>query len=600
MSRKKVLLVVLAVFGFFIFASVIFIIGIKAAFDSKPIIKDNSVLRLSLSGAITERFSPDAFGREFEGAAVQLHDIRKALHMASADKRIKGVYLRLSAPELGWAKAQEIKRLISKFKDTGKFVTAFLNYCDEKSYYMALAADEIYLMRNSFATINGFSVEIPFIKRAVNKLGVEVEVVSAGKYKSAGDMFTRKSMSAAHREATEALLSDVYEHFLQTVSQTRDIKREALAALLERGIYQAEALRGTGLIDGLKYGTEVSELIKAKVYGMEVAEVADKKLRMVSINNYAKLSPDDVGLGGKEKIALIYATGAIMSGQSGHDPINGRTLGAQSIIRMLLAARDNRGVKAVVLRVDSPGGSGQASDEIWAAIENVREKKPVVVSMSDVAASGGYWISMNCDGIVAEALTITGSIGVVSMLFDLSEAYEAVGIDWETLKTGPGADFPTDKRPLSPREWEQFKQLNRDFYQVFVQKVADGRGKSWDQVHAIAQGRIWTGARALKYGLVDTLGGLDTALGMAKEKAGIAADVSTRWQVYPQPKGFLESIMDKFSIRVAQSWLSENDTVSLLRQLSPATRGALRKLALFQLIRNGEVLAFAPAVPVVQ
>jgi len=600
MSGRKILLTLLIVVGLVMLTSTVFIWGVKSALESKPVIHDNSVLRVVLSGAITERESEDAFSREFEGANGQLHEIRKALRMAAVDERIRGVYLRLSGPELGWAKAQALFRLLTEFKRSGKFVTAFIDYCDEISYYIAMAADRIYAQPYAFAAMNGFAAQAPFVKNAFDKLGIRAEVVNIGKYKSAGDLYKRASMSAAQREALEALLADITQNFVDSVSAVRGIDAGEFRELLNQGIFQVDGLAGAGLIDELKYESEVLELIKAEVYGEDDKHVQGRPLNMVGVGNYARISPEEVGLGGREQIALIYAVGAIMPGQSGHAPLSGRTLGSQSIIRMLQAARDNRKVRAVVLRVDSPGGSGQASDAIWAAVESVRKKKPVVVSMSDVAASGGYWIAMQADAIVCEPLTITGSIGVVSTLFDLSGAYDKLGINWETVKTAPLADFPTDKRPLTSSEWQQFKQMNRDFYQVFVQKVADSRGKSWDDIHAVAQGRIWSGERALRYGLVDTLGGVETALALAKEKAGIDAQTKIRWRVYPAPKGLLQSAIERLGVRMARSWQSNQETALTLRSLPEAARTALRLIGVAGFLPKGDVLALATDLPVIR
>ncbi len=249
------------------------------------------------------------------------------------------------------------------------------------------------------------------------------------------------------------------------------------------------------------------------------------------------------------------------------------------------------------MRIDSPGGSGQASDQIWAEIEEARKQKPVVASMGDVAASGGYWIAMNSDAIVAEPLTMTGSIGVVSALFDLSETYDKLGIDWETVKTHAHADMPTSKRALTDSEWQEFKQMNRQFYDYFVQKVADEREMSREQVEEIAQGRVWTGKRAAQLGLVDTLGGLDAARKVAMDKAGIAQEEKTQWVVFPKPKGLLESIFERLQSKVAKAWLHNDKDWQFLSELPPQMRALMHQASLFSRTRNGEVLALEPFVP---
>jgi protease-4 len=597
MTKKKGWTILLVVVGLFFLLGVMFFLGIRAALEDKPVVKKDTVLKIDLAGLITERFSQDPIGREFEGANLQMDALYKGLKMAKVDERIRGVYLRVSNPGIGWAKAQEIKNALSDFKENGKFVTAFMEYCDEKSYYLSLSADEIYLQPYSFAEFNGFASEIPFFKRALNKLGIEPQVEAIGKYKSAGDILKRDSMSRAHREATQALLDDVYEEFVRTVSEVRGIDRAKFEAALEKGMYQSEEALEMKLVDELTYETAVLDKIKEKIYGKEANNAEDKRVRTISVSRYSKISPEDVGLDKGEKIALVYAIGTIVPGTSGQNPFFGRNMGSQSIVRMLRNVSKNKSIKAVVLRVDSPGGSGIASDEIWAEIEKVKKKKPVIISMSDVAASGGYWISAGSDAIVAQPMTITGSIGVVSALFDLSGTYDKLGIVWETVKKGEHADMPTDKRPLTEEEWQTFKKLSFDFYKVFVQKVADGRGKTWDEIDEIAQGRVWTGVRALQFGLVDSLGGLDAALSIAKEKAGLDPAAPIRWVVYPQPKGLFQSLVERLSVRLAKLWGPSLHQWALIQNLPAETKGLLRQIAVLQRLRHGEVMAIAPFVP---
>jgi len=594
MAKKRGWLIFFILFGVFVFFGLIFIFAIMTALEDRPIVRNDTVLQFNLSGLVTEHFPRDAFGKEFEGASLQMHDIRKALAMAKVDERIRGIYLRVSMPQIGWAKSQELRDLLFDFKESGKFVTAFMEFCNEKSYYIAIAADEIYLQPHSFAEFNGFASEIPFFKRMFNKVGAEPQVENIGKYKSAGDIYKRESMTPAHREVTQALLDDIFEEFTQAVIRQRGIDKEEFLAALNQGIYDSEGALALNLVDALSYETGVIDSLKKKVFG-ENRE--DQNLKVMSLPRYAKIPYSEVGLGDGSKVALIYAIGAIVSGSGGHDPLMGRNMGSRSIIRYLRSAKKNKSIKAVVIRVDSPGGSSIASDEIWSEINSVRKIKPVVISMSDVAASGGYWISMDADAIVAQPLTITGSIGVVLTLFDLSGTYDKLGIDWETVKKGAHADMLTDKRAMTDGEWQTFKKLTRDVYDVFVQKVADGRNKSWDEIDEIAQGRIWTGEEALTFGLVDSLGGLDIALKIAKDKAGIIRGAQTQWLVYPQPKGFLESVFDRLSIRAA-GLLSRNfHDLALIKTLPPETKSILKRIAVMSRARAGEIMAVAPFIP---
>ncbi len=594
MARKRGWLIFFILFGVFIFFGLMFIFGIMTAFDNRPVVRTDTVLQFNLSGLVTEHFPRDAFGKEFEGASSQMHDIRKALAMAKVDDRIRGIYLRVSLPQIGWAKSQELRNLLLDFKESGKFITAFMDFCNEKSYYLALAADEIYLQPHSLAEFNGFAAEIPFLKRMFNKVGAEPQVENIGKYKSAGDIYKRESMTPAHREVTQNLLDDIFEEFTETVSQQRGINKGEFVAAINKGIHSSEGAFEFNLVDSLSYEANTIELLKKKVYG---ENNEGKNLRMMSLSRYAKIPYAEVGLDGGSKVALIYAIGGIVSGSDSHDPLRGRNMGSRSITRHLRSAKKNKSIKAVVIRVDSPGGSSIASDEIWSEINSVRKIKPVVISMSDLAASGGYWMSMDADAIVAQPLTITGSIGVVLTLFDLSDTYGKLGINWEIVKKGTHADMPTDKRAMTDEEWTTFKKMSREVYDVFVQKVADGRDKSWDEIDQIAQGRIWTGEDALKLGLVDSLGGLEVALEIAKEKSGIAEETKTQWLVYPQPKGFLESVFERLGARAAGLLSRNNQDLALFRTLAPETKSILKQIAIMSRVRSGDIMAVAPYIP---
>lgn len=594
---KRTAIILLSVLGFFLLAGIIFIFSIRSLFETKPVVRKDSVLSINLAGPITEHLAQNAIDRQLEGARLQMFDIYEGLKMAKVDDRIRGVYLRVSIPGLGWAKARGIRKAIADFKESGKFVVSFMPFCDEKSYYIALAADEIYLQPYSFVEFNGLASEVPFLKKTMQKLGADPQVESFGKYKSAGDIFTRDSMTDADREARAALLTGIYDEFVQTVVTTREIDQATFEARLNQGFYQSEDVFALGLVDSLMYQTAVHDLIKAKIYPGDSLELSSKSLNQISLERYAQLSPKDVGLKGGEKIGLIYALGEITSGTDQFDPLSGRTMGAQSIVSLLRSANDNKKIKAIVLRVDSPGGSGIASDMIWAEIAKVKKNKPVIISMSDVAASGGYWISMNSDAIIAEPTTITGSIGVVSMILDLSGTYRKLGINWSVVKKGEHADMLTDKRALTDQERQQFRNLTYDFYKTFVQKVADGRNMTWDEVNNVAQGRVWTGLRAMQLGLVDSLGGLDVALAVARQKANIAEDVATQWIVYPKPQGFLESILHDFNLAAAKDLAQSQRDVYLLQNIPDEFKSALKELAILQNSRERERMAILPFVP---
>jgi len=596
-TKKRGWLIFLIIFGFFVFMSAMFLLGLRSAFEDRPIVEDETVLQLNLSGLITEHFSRDAFSREFEDASLQMYDILKALQMAKEDSRIEGVYLRIGAVACGWAKAQEIRQALLDFKESEKFVTAFIDYCDEKGYYVALSADEIYLRPQTIFEFNGFAASVPFLKDMLTKVGVTPQINSVGKYKSGGDIYNRDSMSREHREETKALISAISEEVTKIVAAERNLDPLVVADAMNMGLFQAEQAFQMNLVDTLLFETEVLDRIAEKIHG---PDSDTEKLKTISVDRYAKVPVDEVGMATTNKIALLYVVGDIMPGSSGTTVMGGRVIGSRSMSRTLAAVRDNEHVKAVVLRIESPGGAGIAADEIWAAVEKLRKEKPVIVTMSDVAASGGYWIAMNCDAIVAQPLTMTGSIGVFTTLFDLSGTYDKLGINWETVKQGEFADMFTEKRPMTEAEWNKLRKLNNDFYWYFVNKVASGREKTEADVHEVAQGRVWMGAAALKHGLIDSLGGLSEALQIAKQKAGLAPEDKTEWLVYPRSRSLLETLFDRFSVKIGPNMVENSEQAVLLRQLPMELRRLLYQIAASMRVRAGEKMALAVDLPVIQ
>lgn len=597
MARAKTwVIVLLVIFGLFLLFTFSFIWALKSSLEATPTVKRNSVLKINLQGHITEKYPENAISKEIESSEMQMFDIYQALRMAKVDDRIRGIYLRISSPGLGWAKAEEIHDLLEKFKQSGKFVIAFLESSNELSYFTALPADEIYLQPHSVAEFNGFATEVPFFKRTLNKLGINPQVENIGKYKSAGDILKRDSMSPAHREATRAILEDVYEAFVTAVVKRKNLQRQNFEALLDKGIYQSEEAFEAGLVDGLKYENEVQDIIREKIYGAEI----DKKVNFIPVQKYARINPKEVGLGRGEKIALVYAIGTIVSGKSEYSPMVGRVMGSQSVVNMLQKASKNRLIKAIIMRVDSPGGSAIASDEIWAEIEKIQKKKPVIVSMSDVAASGGYWISMGSDAIVAQPNTLTGSIGVVGSIFDLSGTYDKIELVWETVKIGSHADIFTDKRPMTPEEWRILKKMIKDTYDTFVQKVAEGRKMSRAEVDKIAQGRVWSGKRAFQLGLVDTLGGLDAAIEIAKQKAGIKKETEVELIAYPKKKSFFESLLSQFNVQVKKYLFHHQRHLALNSFLPDDIRQFIQNSFILRSLSTREILAMEPYIPIIK
>ena len=551
-----------------------------AEFDSP------GVLVLDLDAPVVERAPPDLFAAELLGAHVELLDVALALDRAARDDRIEAVLVKLRWPAYGWAKAEEIRSRLERFKESGKPVHAWASVTNELGYYVASAADSIWLLPGADIEMNGFAARTPFVKRLLEKIGVDPQVVAIGAYKSAGDVLRRTNMSDPDREATRAVLEGIHSNFVEKVVDARGVDAERLVSAMEEGIYRARDLEAVGLVDGERHeGDLVRSMIAAATDGREEIGADELGSRQIDVRDYAKDLPDREGeIGGT--VALVYASGTITGGESGFDPVFGQTIGADGMTRMLRQVAADEEAAAAVIRIDSPGGDAFASEEIWAAVEELKERMPVIVSMSDVAASGGYYIASAADSIVAEPVTITGSIGVVAVLFNLRELWNKLGIDWDAVQTGPAADFPPTDRPLTDEEAATFERLVESTYRMFVDRVAQGRDLSTSAVDEVAQGRVWTGAAAVERKLVDRLGGLDTALEVAKGAAGIDPETRVRLHVYPRHPTFLEQLRQALRI---QGMPASSAPPSLEGLAARATvRDALRRLPGAILLLDGD------------
>lgn len=547
MTKKNVavaVLVVVAVLGTLTVAG-LWILGSLLSTDRGAGFDAPGVLVLDLDAPVIERAPPDLFAAELVGDHLELLDLALALDRAATDDRIEGVLVKLRWPRFGWAKAEEIRRGLERFAASGKPLHAWTSVTNELGYYVASAADSIWTLPGADVEMNGFVARSPFVKRLLDKIGVDPQVAAIGEYKAAGDLLRRTDMSEPVKEANRALLETVRTRFVDGVVEARGVDRARLEGAMEAGVYRAGDLRTLGLVDGERHE---GDLVRSMLGGDPGPDAI--AARQIDVREYVEDLPDARGeIGGT--IALVYATGTITGGESGFDPVFGETMGSETVIRMLRDVAADGDVDAVVLRIDSPGGDAFASEEMWAAVEELREAVPVVVSMSDVAASGGYYLASAADSIVAEPTTITGSIGVVAALFDLSGLWEKVGVDWDRVQTGPAADFPSTTRPLTEAERATFEGLVERTYRIFVDRVARGRGMAATEVDGVARGRVWSGADAAERGLVDRLGGLETAIDVAKGAAGIDPDRRVRLHVYPRRPTVLEQLRQAFRLRVS-------------------------------------------------
>ena len=495
-----------------------------------PRLGGQAYLTLDLTGEIPED-PPSDIGNLFERRPPSLRTLVESLERAADDPKVSGVLVRVSSlPTSGWGQVQELRNAITRFRASGKPAYAHLEFCGNKEYYLATACTKVYAVPTALLDITGLETEVTFFRGTLDKLGVQAQFEGVGKYKNAPNQFTEKGFTEPHREQMEALLDSLYDEYVAGIAQSRGLGTEAVQALIDQGPYDAVAAKKAGLVDELLYRDQLLSRLSA------AEEVKPAR--------YVKRSRS-VSFDGRPRIALVYAVGEIIPGESQHSPFGGSFAGSDTVAGALRKAREDSSIKAILLRVDSPGGSGTASDVIWREVELARKKKPVVVSMGDVAASGGYYIAMGSDAIVAQPGTITGSIGVFGGKFSLRGLYEKIGLSKEILTRGEHAALFSEYRPWSDEERKRVRALMVAFYDDFIAKAAKGRRKQPDEVHAVAQGRVWTGAEAKQIGLVDHLGGLDVALAVAKERAKIAKDQDVRLVELPEHKGLFETLLER-------------------------------------------------------
>ncbi|QEC66414.1 signal peptide peptidase SppA [Panacibacter ginsenosidivorans] len=513
------------VIGFWILTSVLQ--------PDKPQVGSKGVLVLDLNVAYNEQEKDNplsALSGNESGNAPGLYDVVRMLHYAKTDSTIKGLYIKGGYNANGFASSEELRKAVVDFKESKKFVIAYGETLDQKSYYVSTAADKVYCHPQGGIDWDGFSVTLLFMKGLLDKLGVEPQVFYAGKFKSATEPFRFTKMSDPNRLQTTDMLNDLYATFLETTAQARKIDTATLHQLsIDGTIRTASDALANKLVDGLKYDDEVKdELIKK----LNIKE-ADK-INFVSLGKYAK-AVNFKNSKGDDKIAIIYASGDIVGGK-GQDG----EIGSDNFVELIRKARLDDDVKAIVFRVNSPGGSSLASDAIWREITLAKKEKPVVVSMGDYAASGGYYISCNADSVFADASTITGSIGVFSLLPNMQKLFnDKLGITFDGVKTAPYADMGGINRPLTEPE-KRFLQLSIDsIYSTFKQRVADGRKTDINFIDSIAQGHVYTGQRAISLRLVDRTGTLQDAVNCA---ARMAKSKSYWLKEYPEKKSFWEEL----------------------------------------------------------
>jgi len=489
----------------------------------------DNYLYLRLEGEVPEQPSGD-FGSFLEKRPASLRTLMESLDRAASDPKVRAVVVRVSVlPDSGWGKVQELRDAITRFRKSGKPAYAHLEIGGNKEYYLATACTKIYAVPTALLDVTGLESEVMFFRNTLDKLGVEAQFEGVGKYKNAPNQFTETGFTEAHREQMEALLDSIYGQYVAAIASARGKTPEEVQAIVNAGPYEGRDALRAGLVDELLYEDQIEERLKAE---------------RITPGRYVR-SGGGFSLDGRPKVALVYAVGDIAPGESQNGPLGSEMAGSDTVAGAIREARKDDSIKAIVLRVDSPGGSGTASDVIWREVSLARRSKPVVVSMGDVAASGGYYISMNSDAIVAQPATITGSIGVFGGKFSIHGLYDKLGVTKEIVARGDRAAMFSDYRPWTDDERGRIRTLMVSFYRDFVGKVAQGRKKTYDDIDAVAQGRVWTGSDALQHGLVDRLGGMDVALDLAKEKARIGRDQEVNLVILPERKGFLDLLLER-------------------------------------------------------
>ena len=505
-----------------------------------PEVSPNTYLVLDVRGELPEQNPADITGQLLGGGRpATFIPLLRNIEKAGADSRIAGVLLRPAGIRAGWAKLEELRSALERFRQQDKKVIALLGQAGAREYYLATVADEVILSPSGLLDLKGMRAEVSFFRDMLGKVGIQADLEHIGAYKNFSDQFTENQMSDAFREATTSMLDAVYGNFVQTVATARDRTADEMRNQIEQsGPFEADRALELGFVDSLSYEDEVWERIKT-----ENPEQEPEKMEMRA---YRRVPRGDVGLSGGERIALVYAVGSIAKGSDDFDPVfSGKTLGSDTLTEILETVSEDESTKGVLVRIDSPGGDAFASDEIWRAMMLLREKKPVVISMSDLAASGGYYMAATGDPIVAQRSTLTGSIGIIYGKLNLKGLYDKIGIQKEIIRRGPYSAMDSDYGGYTPVERERVRALMDDFYQDFLAKVADARMMTVEEVDQIAQGRVWTGEQALANGLVDELGGLDTALEILKKNAGISPDAQIDLVVYPRTKSLIEMVIER-------------------------------------------------------
>ena len=563
---KYLFATILGLFIFSIIWVVIFfgIIGAAMSGSKEVKISDDSVFELKLEGILVERHKNDvisSFASEINSSVseIALDDIMASIDKATDNDNIKGIYLHIGDFSASVASLQEIYKGLEKFKKTGRFIVAYADSYGNGTYYLSSIADKVYMNPSGTLALTGINISTVFFKDLLSKIGVEMQIFKVGTFKSAVEPFTQTSMSEANRLQLTTFINSIWTEITKTIARNRGISDTEVNLYADSGLFLDDAQTAVQhkLIDSLVYSSDMKEIIE---------KLVDKDYNTLTINNMKLVARNKEY--SKNRIAIVYAVGEI-DGSNKNDGID-----SEDISEDLLDIADNDKIKAVVLRINSPGGSAYGSEQIWKAISVVKSKKPIVVSMGDYAASGGYYIACNTDRIFAQPTTLTGSIGIFGIFPNIGGLTDKLGIKFDNVKTNKYSDFGATYRPMNTEERAILQRYINNGYELFTKRCAEGRNMNIDSLKAIAEGRIYSGTDAMRLGLVDEMGGLEEAIAFAAKKANIS-DYTLKY--YPSVKSLIEQISDIFSTsveeRIVKSQLGENYRLFRTIQRAQTTTG---------------------------
>ncbi len=533
---RLLILLLIVVFGFYFVSSRV---SSKASVE----IASGSTLVIEIGGGYVEAPAASALAKLAGDSTRPFIDLLSIFALAERDDRLASVVLHVQPLDLGWGKADEIRDAIGRLRDKGLHTVAHLevqSFSANKELFIASAADEIYVAPGSAVPLVGMAAEYLFLGGFWEKLGVEFEIAKAGRYKSAVETFSERTMSPASREMANSLLDDTFDRFVDALATGRQLTREQVIEAIDAGSVRSQTLEAMGLLDGELHLDQLLDRL-----GEDVVQHAD----------YASIDPSTLGFDAKAQFALIYGTGTVVQGAAGSSPFRSAPVFASDTVsRAILDAAEDPEIAAIVFRIDSPGGSALASELIWRAIGRARDMgKPVIASFSDVAASGGYYVASGANAIVSDPGTLTGSIGVFALRPAIGGLLDKLEIGIDSLTRGRHADFLLSSEKLSPAAHARLQTSVLDTYQLFLTRVADGRGLTIEAVDGIGQGRVWTGRQALEQGLVDELGGLHTAVRRAKKEVGLAATDDVYLIPFPKTLSLTEQLIQAFQLTAVQA-----------------------------------------------